>query len=86
MFVHVNGAILFFDVEGAGLVPDGHGIRAKPTLILPHGGPGFDNSSYKPAFSTWPTSHRLYASIITTTVVVMGTTPGFGTWPNGATT
>jgi proline iminopeptidase len=26
-------------------------MRAKPTLLLLHGGPGFDHTSYKPAFS-----------------------------------
>ena len=51
MFVEINGARLYFDVEGAGLVPDGPRIRAKPTLLLLHGGPGFDHTSYKPAFS-----------------------------------
>jgi proline iminopeptidase len=51
MFVNVNGARLYFDVEGAGLVPDGPRMRAKPTLVLLHGGPGFDHSMYKPAFS-----------------------------------
>lgn len=51
MFISVNGARLYFDVEGAGLVPDGPRMRAKPTLILLHGGPGFDHSIYKPAFS-----------------------------------
>ncbi|CAN5711712.1 hypothetical protein BH11PSE8_BH11PSE8_04050 [soil metagenome] len=42
---------LFVDVEGAGLVPDGATMRQKPTLILLHGGPGFDHSSFKPGFS-----------------------------------
>jgi pimeloyl-ACP methyl ester carboxylesterase len=51
MFVEVNGTKLFFDVEGAGLVPDGPQMRAKPTLILLHGGPGADHSMFKPAFS-----------------------------------
>jgi pimeloyl-ACP methyl ester carboxylesterase len=51
MFVTVNGTRLYFDVEGAGLVPDGPRMRAKPTLILLHGGPGFDHAMYKPAFS-----------------------------------
>lgn len=51
MLVEVNGARLYVDVEGAGLVPDGARMRAKPTLILLHGGPGFDHSMYKPAFS-----------------------------------
>ncbi|MEN9627949.1 MAG: hypothetical protein RJA10_1176 [Pseudomonadota bacterium] len=44
------GVRLFVDVEGAGLVPDGPVMREKPTLILLHGGPGFDHSSFKPAF------------------------------------
>jgi alpha-beta hydrolase superfamily lysophospholipase len=52
MFVEVNGARLYFDVEGAGLAPDGPRMMAKPTLILLHGRPGFDHTSYKPAFST----------------------------------
>lgn len=51
MFVEVNGTRLYFDVEGAGLVPDGPRMRAKPTLILLHGGPGFDHSMFKPVFS-----------------------------------
>jgi proline iminopeptidase len=51
MYVRVNSVRLFFDVEGAGLVPDGPAMRAKPTLLLLHGGPGFDHSIYKPAFS-----------------------------------
>jgi pimeloyl-ACP methyl ester carboxylesterase len=33
-------------------VPDGPSMREKPTLVLLHGGPGFDHSIYKPGFST----------------------------------
>ena len=51
MFVEVNGTKLFFDIEGAGLVPDGARMRTKPTLVLLHGGPGFDHSMFKPAFA-----------------------------------
>jgi proline iminopeptidase len=51
MHVLVNGVRLFFDVEGAGLVPDGPVMREKPTLVLLHGGPGMDHSTYKPRFS-----------------------------------
>jgi proline iminopeptidase len=51
MRITVNGTSLYFDVEGMGLVPDGPTMRAKPTLILLHGGPGFDHSMFKPAFS-----------------------------------
>jgi len=51
MHVFINGVRLFFDVEGAKLVPDGPAMREKPTLLLLHGGPGFDHSIYKPAYS-----------------------------------
>ena len=52
MRVLVNGVHLFFDVEGASLVPDGPSMREKATLLLLHGGPGFDHSIYKPAYSS----------------------------------
>src|SRR5262245_32058164 len=52
MRVLVNGVRLFFDVEGASLVPDGPSMREKPTLLLLHGGPGFDPSIYKPAYAS----------------------------------
>lgn len=42
---------LYVDIEGCGLVPDGPRMRPKPTLLLLHGGPGFDHSGFKPAFS-----------------------------------
>ena len=48
MHTIVNGTRLWFDVDGAGLVPDGPRMRAKPTLVLLHGGPGFDHSGFKP--------------------------------------
>jgi proline iminopeptidase len=51
MHVLVNGVRLFFDVEGASLVPDGPRMREKPTLLMLHGGPGADHSIYKPAYS-----------------------------------
>ncbi len=51
MHVLVNGVRLFFDVEGARLVPDGRIMRERPTLILLHGGPGLDHSSFKPRFA-----------------------------------
>ena len=51
MHVSVNGVRLFFDVEGAKLVPDGPVMREKPTLLMLHGGPGADHSIYRPAYS-----------------------------------
>jgi proline iminopeptidase len=51
MRVAVNGVRLFFDVEGASLLPDGAALRERPTIVLLHGGPGLDHSLYKPAYS-----------------------------------
>ena len=51
MHITVNGARLFFDVDGEGLTPDGPRMRQKPTLILLHGGPGGDHSTFKPGFT-----------------------------------
>ncbi|HTY18704.1 MAG TPA: alpha/beta fold hydrolase [Myxococcota bacterium] len=51
MRISIGDCRLFVDVEGAKLVPDGPAMREKPTLLLLHGGPGFDHSSYKPSFS-----------------------------------
>ena len=48
MRVQVGDVRLFFDVEGAKLVPDGPAMREKPTLLLLHGGPGLDHSLFKP--------------------------------------
>jgi len=49
--IKVNGVKLFFDVEGLKLRPDGQQMRQVPTLLLLHGGPGFDHSGFKPAFA-----------------------------------
>lgn len=52
MHIDIGGGVrLYVDIEGVGLVPDGASMRQKPTLICMHGGPGFDHSSFKPAFS-----------------------------------
>ena len=51
MRVQAGDIKLWFDVEGSGLVPDGPEMRDRPTLLLLHGGPGFDHSLFKPAFA-----------------------------------
>jgi pimeloyl-ACP methyl ester carboxylesterase len=52
MHVDVNGTRLWFDVDGPALVPDGPSLRARPTVVLLHGGPGsFDHSYFKPDFA-----------------------------------
>lgn len=47
MRARVRDTELFFDVDGAALVPDGSRMRERPTAFLLHGGPGADHSSYK---------------------------------------
>jgi proline iminopeptidase len=52
MRLEVNQTRLWFDVEGAALVPDGSEMRPRPTVVLVHGGPGsYDHSYFKPEFS-----------------------------------
>lgn len=51
MRVKVGDVQLFYDVEGPKLRPDGPAMREVPTLLLLHGGPGGDHSSFKPAYS-----------------------------------
>jgi pimeloyl-ACP methyl ester carboxylesterase len=50
--VNVNGTTLWFDVDGQALVPHGDEMRARPTIVLVHGGPGgWDHSYFKPDFA-----------------------------------
>ena len=86
MRVLVNGVRLFFDVEGAKLVPDGPAMREKPTLLLLHGGPGFDHSIYKPAYSALADVAQIIYSIIAAMDEARTAPERGGTWGNGATT
>jgi hypothetical protein len=51
MRVNIGDTRLFFDVEGASLVPDGPVMRERPTVVFLHGGPGADHSVFKPTVS-----------------------------------
>ena len=51
MQVRVDDVRLFFDVEGAGLDVVGPSMRQRPTLVLLHGGPGFDHTVFRPSYS-----------------------------------
>jgi pimeloyl-ACP methyl ester carboxylesterase len=44
MRVNVGDTRIFFEVIGTKLVPDGPTMRERPTMLLLHGGPGFDHS------------------------------------------
>ena len=48
MLATVNGARIFFDVEGGGLAPSGYEMVEKPVAFVLHGGPGIDHSYFRP--------------------------------------
>jgi proline iminopeptidase len=51
MFAPLRGTQIYFDIEGAGLVPDGPRMRERPVAFIIHGGPGGDHTGFKPALS-----------------------------------
>jgi len=51
MFATLRDTRIYFDIEGAGLVPDGPRMRERPVAMLVHGGPGGDHSGFKPSMS-----------------------------------
>ena len=51
MFATLRDTRIYFDIEGAGLVPDGPRMRERPVAMVVHGGPGGDHSGFKPAMS-----------------------------------
>jgi proline iminopeptidase len=52
MRAKIRDTEIYFDVEGAGVVPDGPRMREKPVMIALHGGPGLDHTSHKPVLSS----------------------------------
>src|SRR5258708_28405936 len=51
MRARIRDTEIYFDVVGAGLVPDGAQMREKPVAFVIHGGPGADHTGMKPAFT-----------------------------------
>ena len=51
MFAALRDTRIYFDIEGAGLVPDGPRMRERPVALIAHGGPGGDHSGFKPSMS-----------------------------------
>ena len=59
MFVDVGSARLFFDVVGESLNAATPDMALRPTLILLHGGPGYDHSTLRPYFDRYSDTHQL---------------------------
>jgi proline iminopeptidase len=51
MLAKLRDTEIYFDIEGAGLVPVGDHMRQQPVAFLLHGGPGADHTGFKPTFS-----------------------------------
>lgn len=51
MKIHINGNLLYFDIENPGLIPGKTGMRELPVMIVLHGGPGYDHTPYQEFFS-----------------------------------
>jgi proline iminopeptidase len=51
MHANIRDTEIYFDIEGAALVPDGDQMRERPVAFVLHGGPGGDHTGFKPVFS-----------------------------------
>ena len=59
MYIDVGSARLFFDVVGESLNATTSEMVKRPTLILLHGGPGYDHSTLRPYFDRYSDTHQL---------------------------
>ena len=53
------GVRLFVDTVGSTLHPTDEEMVEQPTLLLLHGGPGFDHSSFRPYFDRFADDHQV---------------------------
>lgn len=60
MRVDIGGGVrLFVDVVGSSLEATPEAMVEKPTLLMLHGGPGFDHSSFRPYFDRFADTHQV---------------------------
>lgn len=53
------GVRLFVDTAGSALRPTDAQMVEQPTLLVLHGGPGFDHSSFRPYFDRFADTHQI---------------------------
>ncbi|WP_149536258.1 alpha/beta fold hydrolase [Siccirubricoccus phaeus] len=51
MHARIRHTEIYFDIEGAGLIPEGPQMRERPIAFAVHGGPGSDHSGFKPGYA-----------------------------------
>lgn len=59
MLIEINGAPIFFDTVGPKLSPEGAAMVERPSLVVMHGGPGFDHSLMRPYFDRFADTHQV---------------------------
>ncbi|GAA0283778.1 hypothetical protein GCM10009127_26500 [Alteraurantiacibacter aestuarii] len=59
MFIQLDRARIFFDTAGSQLMPGPEGMEPRPTLLVLHGGPGFDHSTLRPYFDRFADTHQV---------------------------
>jgi proline iminopeptidase len=59
MHIDIGTARIFFDVVGAKYAVDGERMLERPSLIVMHGGPGFDHSTLRPYFDRFADTHQV---------------------------
>ena len=57
--IELDGVNVFFDVVGPQLMPVGDEMVERPTLLILHGGPGFDHSTLRPYFDRFADTHQV---------------------------
>jgi proline iminopeptidase len=59
MLARIRDTEIYFDIDGAALVPDGPQMRERPIAFLIHGGPGSDHSGLKSRYGALATRMQL---------------------------
>ncbi|WP_415920232.1 alpha/beta fold hydrolase [Tateyamaria sp. SN6-1] len=59
MYIEVNGIDMFFDVVGPQLAPDGDRLAQRRTLLVLHGGPGYDHLTLRPYFDRFADQYQV---------------------------
>lgn len=59
MYVDLGNARIYFDIVGSQLRLAGERVETRPTLIVMHGGPGFDHTTLRPYFDRFCDTHQV---------------------------
>ena len=59
MRIDINGAPIFFDTVGSHLAITPSAMVERPSLIVMHGGPGFDHALMRPYFDRFADTHQV---------------------------